>query len=582
MSDIRDTLKLRDSAMKKVLDHDYDSGPLLLLAGPGTGKTYSLLQTIRKQHENGHSLEDFFESTLTNAAANDFLGRVQSEVSPEFDSATTLHHRAKGILHKYASLIDIHPGFTVIDANCEKLLFGDLMALSKLSGQELKVKLKSYRDLTARCTRNNDQFGQDYHCIQSFYLVLDWYDVVLLACQLLENNSQIRNQESNQYPFLLIDEYQDLNPADQKFVKLLLNGRSTLLAVGDDDQSIYSGRYADSSGIVEFEQHYPTASVIQLPVTSRLPSAVISASNSLVVRNENRMDKDQLISIPKTDQRAANGFVISVNNKSDKAEKQFIFNSLCTLLDAATSPKEILVLCNCRALGLELIHAIHELDEEGRISIQNDLEKDQDLETDEYLLIQLRRFIVNQDNNLATRFVINEIAGDNNHEELEIVLFAIDAELSIWQALAMEELNSKIQHLGPVLKELRLQVESLDPEADPNTKLRDLVTSFEPLSHLEELVSVEQAEAQEESEQNDSGAFTGVRFITLHSSKGLEGDFVFLPFMEEAIGIHGKDIEEQRRLLYVALTRAKVGVVMSWAWSRQSDKRFKCAGTGGL
>ena len=574
-------LKLRDSLTKSVLEHDYETGPLLILAGPGTGKTYSLRETIRKQLQKGYPLECFFEATLTNAAADDFRKDVKSKISSVFENATTLHHRAKGILHNYAIHIGIDPGFMIIDDNSKELIMRDLATFSNLSSQECEATLESYQEATANVIRNNNQFSEDYRRIQSFYKVLDWYDVVLLACQLLQNDEQIRNKESNRYKFLLIDEYQDLNPADQLFVKLLLNERGILLAVGDDDQSIYSNRYADSSGIIEFQNHYPTSTVMQLPVSSRLPSAVISASNSLVTKNEDRMVKDQLISIPETDERANKGFVISVNNKSDKAEKQLIFDALYTLLDSDVPAKEILVLCSCRALGLELINSLGELDKESRIPIRNDLNKKQSLEADEYLLMQLRKFIANQNNNLAARFIINEIADDKNQEESKIVHFAINKEISIWQALETYELNSQIQNLEPVLDELRFKLESLDKNANLNTKLRDLVTSFQPLSHLERLLSSDREEIQEKSEQEDANNPSGVRFITLHSSKGLEGDFVFIPFMEEAIGIPGKDIEEHRRLLYVALTRAKVGVVMSWSWSRKSSKRFNCSGTGG-
>lgn len=581
MSDTHDAIKLRDLVMKDVLNHDYNSGPLLLLAGPGTGKTYSLLQTIRKQHENGHSLTDFFESTLTNAAADDFKDKVRKEISPKFDSATTLHYRAKGILHNYASLIDIDPGFIVIDDNSKELITRDLSTYSKLHTKQCEANLKAYQQATANTIRNDDQFSEDYRRIQSFYKVIDWYDVVLLACQLLMHNDRLRNIESNKYQFLLIDEFQDLNPADQLFVKLLLNERGKLIAVGDDDQSIYSNRYADSSGIVSFEQHYPNARVVQLPVTSRLPYAVISASNSLVSKNENRMDKKQLISFPDTDDRANNGFVISVNNGSGKKERQFIYDALCKLLDSGVSPDEILILCSCRALGFELINSIDALDKESRIPIRNDLEKKQDLESDEYLLMQLRKFIDDQNDNLAARFVLNEIAGDNIEEVSEIILYSLNNKMSIWQALETYELNSKIQHLRPILEELRLQIESLDPIAGINTNLRNLIASFQPLTHLKGLISKKDDEVQEVGKKDDSDSFTGVRFITLHSSKGLEGDFVFIPFMEETVGIPGKDIEEQRRLLYVALTRAKVGVVMSWAWSRHSSKRYSCSGTGG-
>lgn len=581
MADV-EPIELRDQLTHLVLAHDYETGPLLLLAGPGTGKTYNLLHTIRERIALGYSLGDFFEATLTNAAAEDFLAEAHEIVSKNFNASSTLHYRAKGLLHNHAAALGINPGFTVIDDNCEALVHSDLRALLEMDPGGFKGELKQYRSRAAHGQLADDGFTRSYRRLQSFYSVLDWIDVVRLACQLLQDAEEVRARESAHFRLLLIDEYQDLNPADQRFVELLLNGRGALLAVGDDDQSIYSGRFADPTGITSFRERYPRATIRQLPVTSRLPSAVIEASQNLIARNVARHEKEKLISLPGTDERAMGGFVVSVNNKSDKAEGQFIHDAIRALLDKGVPPGEILVLCSCRALGLELVARVRELDRDDKIPIRNDLELAQALAPGAYLVQQLARLLANRHDNLAARVVIDEVAGRHTEEVFSLVAFAFRHDRSIWRALADDDCRAALPAVAPILTELERYMAALTPDLPHRENARQLVALCPYLSRVAQALEQEDHEGLEEHRQEEPvNREKAVRFTTLHSSKGLEGEFVFLPFLEDALGLPAADEEERRRLLYVALTRAKVGVIMSWAWSRRSERRYKCSGDGG-
>ena len=122
----------------------------------------------------------------------------------------------------------------------------------------------------------------------------------------------------------------------------------------------------------------------------------------------------------------------------------------------------------------------------------------------------------------------------------------------------------------------------LSPEVAHRENALHLIGVLPAFSRIAQALKLEQVDNTEEAGQGAPVAREkAVRFITLHSSKGLDGDFVFIPFLEEALGLPAGDEEERRRLLYVALTRAKVGIAISWAWSRRSEKRFKCSGDGG-
>lgn len=575
-----DPLQLRNELSQEAIHHNYSKGPLLILAGPGTGKTYSLIETIRQKIDEGFHIDDFYEATLTNAAAENFLKDARSKISPDYSESSTLHFRAKGLLHTHADIANLSPAFTVIDGNSEDLLHGDLAARLDLSASEMKSAVKAYRSDVASDREVDSGFSRAYRHFQAFFSTLDWFDVMRKACELLASNTDVRDYEANRFEYLLIDEYQDLNPSDQRFVELLLSGRSTPLVVGDDDQSIYSGRYADASGIINFKKKYPDAKVLQLPVTSRIPSAVIGASYELISNNTGRFPKDRLIPLPSTDERTGKGFVVSVNTKSGKAEAQFIHDAFRCLCDKAVSPDDVLVLCSCRSLGNELFSRVLELDDEGRLPLQNDLGSGSLASSEDYGLVQLMRLIANQHDNLAARVIIGYLAEGSIDEVRKVVFQALDDTTTIWDVVSDDAFLTTLPNIGSTLLDFRSSLESADPALSDRELALMLANEFAALGQVREALADGEDEPVSERGQVED-AQKRVRFITLHSSKGLEADFVLIPFLEDVLSLPAADEEERRRLLYVALTRAKVGVVMSWAWSRQTAARYNCSGDGG-
>jgi DNA helicase-2/ATP-dependent DNA helicase PcrA len=568
-------IDIRNESSERILNHDYRNGPLLLLAGPGTGKTFSLLETIKFQSHKEFTIGDFYEVTLTNTAAEDFIRDAKKEISDDYNSSSTLHYRAKGILHRYASKVGLNPGFTIIDNYCKDIFRFDLSSITGIKRTDLKKLVDCYQESEAKLHDGDEPFISLYNGLQYYYSALDWFRVVSLACRILGSEDQVRDEESNKSGFILIDEYQDLNPADQLFIQLLLNGRNQLLAVGDDDQSIYSGRYADPAGIVTFTSRYKNASVMHLPVTSRLPTNVISASHQLISHNQKRFAKNQLIPIEEMDHRANSGFVISVNTKSGKAERVFICQALDTLFNQKVPPENILILCNYKALGIELFSFINS--SECKYPIINELEKEFDLNPERYLIEQINKFIITPQDNLSMRILLDVLLDDYKEELSKIVIYSFTKQMPIWEALQTEELLQDIIPVQSIINNIiHAYVNSTAYESNYD-KLRKFIQEVQSLQYLLAII-----EKQDKTKENIEKIHEkAIRIMTIHSSKGLDADFVFIPFMEESIGLPGHDIEEQRRLLYVALTRAKVGVIMTWAWSRQSDKRFKSTGDGG-
>jgi|GEM_PF-5554454 len=575
-------IEMRNESNVRVLTHDYTQGPLLVLAGPGTGKTYSILETIKAQLERGFQHSDFFEATLTNAAARDFIKDARKQIAPDFGSSSTLHHRAIGILHQHAALLGLNPSFTVVEGKYEELIRADMCYMLGYSDGRVRRELQHYKESSAENSPTAPHLSSVYEELQRFYAAIDWFDVMKLACRLLEKRQEVRDAECKKFKFLLIDEYQDLNPAEQRFVELLLNGCTNLLAVGDDDQSIYSGRYADPKGITTFSARYPKARKEVLPVSSRLPSKVIDASYSLISKNTTRdpLKDKKVVPLNKTEKRADGGFVISVDLKSGKAEQEFVCDAITLLLDQGTSPNQILVLCSCSALGMELIRAIQ--DSGKQLPIQNELERGEVVDERRFLLRHVRRFMHNQEDNLSLRLILDKLLETHPYGSSFLVKQSLQQKASLWQTTRNQCLTSQLENSGAMVDEFVRVVQKATQLDDSLDQLKCIFSEMDALRNLLGLLEDKHgANNDVDDEQEAEQIKEGVQFMTLHSSKGLDADYVFIPFMEESIGLVAPDTEEKRRLLYVAITRAKVGVTFSWAWSRRTPKRFKSAGGGG-
>jgi superfamily I DNA/RNA helicase len=588
-----DPLTARDQVTARVLAHDYTEGPLLLLAGPGTGKSYSLKETIKKQSAKGYAVSDFYAMTLTKAAAGKFEAEVKDEISKEFDHVSTVHFRAKGILHKYADRVGLPKSFRVLtgapSAEIEVVLSDiqqDFVVRGRNIGKkELKALFQEYQAAVANLQSPPDtDFANRFAFYRQFYRAVEWYDVIALACRILAESKDIRATESQLSPFLLVDEYQDLNPAEQELMRLLCNGRSTLLAVGDDDQSIYGGtmRYAEPSGILNFKSLFPTASKIILPVCSRCPTNILQKASELISRNLCRdSEKKPLLALPQVDERSLCGLVASVGLKSEKAEAEFVVAALRCLSDVGVPASEILVLCASKNLGTLLLQSVQKHD--SGLKLQDCLGVQKRRLDAHQMLTYLLEFLENQeDNNLPLRILLAYLCCLKPKEILILRQAAVVNKQSLWSALSTarergdlkESALNRIQRFVNCVEETNRQepVCRLKTFAILYPLLEQAVVAWEASQNVIEQCAGEEARITQES------PVTGIRFMTMHSSKGLDARYVFIPFMENDVLLGGKDVEERRRLLYVAITRARTAVILTWAWSRRAAVRYKAGG----
>lgn len=580
MTKTKDPLTLRSEFTAIVLSHDYLKGPLLILAGPGTGKTHSLLETMKKQITDGRQLTDFFVTTLTNAAAGDFEKEAKSKLSVDFENVSTLHFRSKGIVHRHATKVGLNPSFLVFDQLEKQYVLKEVR--KNIRAKKLVPFLEKYEEELAnnRVISMND-FVLAYEKLKKFYNAIDWYDVSYLACKILNDNKDVFLEENSKQSFILVDEYQDLNKADQDIIRLISQD-SQLIVVGDDDQSIYRGRFADPSGIVNFTSLYPGTAKISLPVCSRCPTPIIRASNALINCNnpKNREVKPELIALPNVDKKADGGYIASIGLKSAKEEGEFLSIAIESIIQSDLSrAKDIMVLCPSRLLGLELMQTITRII--PKIPIEDKLTKEEkDLPC--IIVNYLKRFFSDHNDNLALRMLLGLLL-KIPPKTYSVIFNNAEKSGRLWEEL--------LKIIGE--KELKKEKKSLERFIDTvstnegksiEEKLKAFSKEYPELKEvIEQLIKSLACEGIEEESDNRSVKSVlprGVQFMTMHRSKGLDAKHIFIPFMEKEVRLPATDIEEQRRLLYVAITRARVSVVISWAFSRQSASRHKAGGGG--
>jgi len=578
---IKDPLILRREFTEKVLSHDYSKGHLLILAGPGTGKTFSLLETMKKQVVDGRQLTDFFVTTLTNAAVGDFEKEAKLALSVNFENVSTLHFRAKGIVHRYAVRVGLNPSFLVLAELEKKYILKEIkniLAHRNIAVAKVDTFLERYEEELA----NNKvismcDFVLVYEKLKKFYNVIDWYDVSYLACKILNENADVIREESSKQSFILVDEYQDLNKADQDIIKFISKD-SQLLVVGDDDQSIYGGRFADPSGIVEFPVLYLGTKTIKLPVCSRCPTPIIKASKSLIDKNnrKGRIEKPELVALPDTDVKADGGYIVSVCLKSAKEEARFLAEAIKSIIqNDPDRARDIKVLCAYRLLGLELMKAIAKSNPD--IPLEDKLTKE---EKDIPCIIvrYLERFLEAHGDNLALGMFLAMFL------KISITFDLVEEGGNLWEALNKTIERKEFKKVRGALGKFIKTVDSSEGKSI-DEKLVFFSQEYHELTEaIDRIVKLktdyEEINEEDEKRSIESLSSQGVQFMTMHSSKGLAAKYVFIPFMEEEVNLPAKTIEEQRRLLYVALTRARVSVVISWAFSRQSANRHKSGGGG--
>jgi len=587
-------------------------GPVLILAGAGSGKTRVI--THRIAHlvlEKGVASDQVLAVTFTNKAAGEMKSRAEALLEGHRLRGwiSTFHSLCVRILRREAASAGLSPGFLIYDEDDQLAVVKDL-----LRSLDLSEKLHPPRQILSRISARKNSGRTDWEPGEGFGAqmfgrmaqgyqqelakaqALDFDDLLLRTVALFDQDRELRDAYRRRFAYLLVDEYQDTNRVQYALVRHLAGPQGNLTVVGDEDQSIYSWRGADIQNILDFERDFPGARVLRLEENYRSSQRILEVASGLVARN--LMRKGKALRAMK-----AGGDPVRLHQASDEyAEAAFVISRIGELGSQG------------RAAILYRMNAQSRLFEEAlrrqRIAYRlvggvGFYERREVKDVLAYL-----RLITNPQDPVAFRRILNvppRGLGARTTEELGRI--AQERGLSLWEALTVvdDEQRFPARAAQPLVR-FRALIDGLRQEAG-RFSVKGLlqrilersgysaalaeegaIESQDRLENLAELLSA----AAEYDLRTDGGAPSGfldevsllsdtdllredapVVLMTLHAAKGLEFDEVFLVGLEEGLLPHSRSLdsqvalEEERRLCYVGMTRAKERLHLSWAESRQ-------------
>ena len=593
-------------------------GPLLVLAGAGSGKTRVLTYRVAHLMEKGVPARKILAITFTNKAAKEMAERVQALTGEAGSEAwiSTFHACCARILRRDIEKLGYKRQFAIYDED-------DRMSVVKAVLKELNLGDKEYPPKAVKATISDaknrmlspeewlrdagDDFrNRKYYEAYRLYErtlkgnnALDFDDLLVKTLELLAEQPPVLEYYQNRFDYILVDEYQDTNRAQYELVRLLTGKKRNLCVVGDDDQSIYGWRGADIRNILDFEKDFPDAKVVKLEQNYRSTGNILDAANQVIAHNQGRKEKALWT-------QAGEGEKIALYHALDERdEAAFIAAMTRKLIAHGARAGDVAVLYRTNAQSRVLEEAFVRGGIPYHVYGGQKFYERREVKD----LIAYMRALVNPDDDVSLRRIINEPKrgiGETTVEALQS--YASSAEMSLMSAVldvenaplaarpkkligefaelmidltealyektASEFLEFMIDKTGYVRA---LEAVKSDENAARIENIRELqgaVTEFErlnPEGGLADFLENVALVADTDSLNEGGGSVT---LMTLHSAKGLEFDNVFLPGMEENIfplaraSYDDELMEEERRLAYVGITRAKKRLFLSHARSR--------------
>ena len=611
----KDYLKNLNDAQKEAVLHL--DGPLLIVAGAGSGKTKVLTSRIANIIKEKKAFPNqILAVTFTNKAAKEMQNRVSKILGSTAVGLSwlgTFHSICAKLLRKHASAANLNSNFTIIDTDDQIRLIKNIC-----KAENIDIKQLSPRFILAIIDRwknkgfypneviinKKDLYEKTILPLYKIYQQkltdlnsCDFGDLILHAVKILEFNSDIREIYSKNFKYILVDEYQDTNFIQSKWLNLLSEKNKNICCVGDDDQSIYSWRGAEIKNFLEFDQVYKNTKVIRLEQNYRSSQNILSVASDLISNNQNRVGKTLITTMEEGDPVQLNCFkngkdeAIGISDEIEKnTKKKFSYNNIAILVRAIFQTREfeerfLKIGMPYRILGgtkfyeraeikdcvayLRLIH--QEKDDLAFERIVNNPKRS----IGDSTLKNIHEFAKENNLNLE-RASIKMLEQNLIKPKAKIGLSLFINSLMKWRNDLIVKKSSHIKLLQIVLDEsgysaMLKNKKDLDNE-NRLENIKELLSAMKEFDNLEsflEHVSLATSVDQEWDGEK-------INMMTMHAAKGLEFDVVFLPGWEEGLFPHQKSIEEkgqngleeERRLAYVGITRAKKKAIISFSMNR--------------
>jgi DNA helicase II / ATP-dependent DNA helicase PcrA len=591
-------------------------GPLLIVAGAGSGKTRVLTARIAHIIKQKKAFPNQILSvTFTNKAAKEMQNRVSKMLNSTATGLSwlgTFHSICAKLLRKHASAVNLNSNFTIIDTDDQIRLIKNICKAENIDVKQLapryvlaiidKWKNKGFYPDEVRINQK-DIYEKTILPIYKIYqkkLIdlnsCDFGDLILHVVKILEKNSDIRNLYSKNFKYILVDEYQDTNFIQSKWLNLLTENNKNICCVGDDDQSIYSWRGAEIKNFLDFDKIYENTKVIRLEQNYRSSQNILSVASDLISKNQNRVGKTLTTNMDEGNLVKLNCFkngkdeAIGISDEIEKIKNEYSLNNIAILVRAIFQTREFeerflkiglpyrilggtkfyerAEIKDCvaylrlvyqtkddlaferivnnpkRSIGDSTLKMIHEYSKKNSVSLEISSRK------------LLEKNIIKPKTKIGLTIfldLLNKWKNDLNNQKINHVkLLQIILDESGYSMMLKNKKDLENENRLENIKELLNAMKEFDN-----------LQSF--LEHVALATSVD----QEWDGQK-------VNMMTMHAAKGLEFDAVFLPGWEEGLFPHQKSIEEkgqngleeERRLAYVGITRAKKHAVISFSMNR--------------
>ena len=598
---------------------EHTEGPLLILAGAGSGKTRVLTHRVAYLIDQGLAApEEVLAITFTNKAAREMKDRVALLVGPDSRRmwVSTFHAFCARILRVHAEKLGYKREFTIYDgADQVRLVKRCIVELGKdpkrFNPRSFQAQISSAKNVLMApddFLRNTEGYiAENVAEVYDLYQrrlyennAMDFDDLIMQTVALLELFPEVRERYQTRFKYIHVDEYQDTNHAQYRLVNILAAGHRNLCVVGDDDQSVYSWRGADIRNILDFERDYPEAKVVKLEQNYRSTQTILDAANAVVANNASRKAKALWTA-------GDEGERIRVFAASDEyAEARFVVSEVEQLIEGGASPREISVFyrtnAQSRALEDVLVREGVPYQVVGGVRFY---ERAEIKDAMAYLSV-----ISNPDDSVSLERIINvPKRGLGNTSVAKLQDYARRNGLSLYGALSEADAagltgaaKKACRRVRELFEGLRVAAKEVPPaeligavldESGYREELEaeDTIEAESRLENLEELINAareyERVEPeptlegflQEQALYSDQDSLTSeggsVTLMTLHNAKGLEFGHVFVVGMEEGTFPHARsldehNLEEERRLAYVGITRARETLTLTHAKLRSS------------
>jgi DNA helicase-2/ATP-dependent DNA helicase PcrA len=602
-------------------------GPVMIIAGAGSGKTRVLTYRIAHLIASGIDPFNILSLTFTNKAAREMRERIETVVGGEARNIWmgTFHSVFAKILRIEGNKLGYPSNFTIYDSDDSKSLIKAIVkemnlddkiykpnfVLSRISNAKNNlIQAHVYQNSAELVTYDEAAGRGKIHSIYSEYAkrcfksgAMDFDDLLLNTFKLLNNFPEVLNKYQHKFKYVMVDEYQDTNHCQYMIVKKLASVFENICVVGDDAQSIYSFRGATIKNILNFKNDYPDLKVYKLEQNYRSSETIVNAANSVIAKNKDQLDKKVW-----TENQLGNKIKVLravTDNEEGKLIAQSIFE---TKMNEQKLNSDYAILYRTNSQSRSLEEALRKLNVPYRIYGGMSFYQRKEIKD----LIAYLRLVINHNDEEALKRVINYPARGIGKTSMErVIVKASETDQSIWEVISSAHLHPELKTSIPKFRDFVNMIKSfvilqetqnaydIAMHIARSTKLLKVLNedkTIEGINKYENLVELlngikEFAEDDTNESDKDLGSYLQdialltnldkedddndkVSLMTIHQSKGLEYKNVYVSGLEENLfpsqmSLNSRsDLEEERRLFYVAITRAEEALTLSFATSR--------------